>query len=165
MDCLHFIKSHHESLKGALNVLVDTDGIKLRRALIDELTRDLTVYLALEKDYLYPEIATLFPGAEAAAAMGVANGTALTRRAKALKALVGKTAAEQEEAYPKRLRELYDATMKHFEQEEQVLMPKMRAMIRTEDREDLGQVFLEVKSEILAAQNSESASARSRKRA
>ena len=39
----------------------------------------------------------------------------------------------------------------HFDQEEQNLMPKMRLHIRTEEREDLGQVFADAEAELLIA--------------
>jgi hypothetical protein len=164
MDCLHFIKTQHDALRSALSNLAAADGVKVRRTLVDDLARDVQVYVTLEKDYLYPEISGLFPGADVIAAAGVANGAALIRRIKALKTLVAKNASEQD-GYPKRLKELEEALFKHFEQEEQVLMPKMRSLIRTEDREDLGQVFLEVQSEILAALSSDGAAAKGRKRA
>lgn len=164
MDCLHFIKTQHDALRTALAELMATDGIKVRRTLVDDLARDVQVYLALENEYLYPEIAGLFPGADVLAAAGTANSQALSRRIKALKALAAKSATEQE-TYPKRLKEFEESLLKHFEQEEQILMPKMRAMIRTEDREDLGQVFLEVQSEVLASLSLEAPATKGRKRA
>lgn len=164
MDCLHFIKTQHDALRTALAGLAAADGVKVRRTLVDDLARDTQVYLTLEKDYLYPEIAGLFPGSDVIAAAGTANGAALVRRIKALKTLVAKNANEQE-AYPKRLKEFEEALLKHFEQEEQVLMPKVRSMIRTEDREDLGQVFLEVQTEVLASFSVDGANAKGRKRA
>lgn len=164
MDCLHFIKTQHDALRTALAALSAADGVKVRRSVVGDLARDVQVYLALEKDYLYPEIAGLFPGADVVAAAGTANGAALVRRIKALKALVAKNAAEQD-GYPKKLKEFEESLLKHFEQEEQVLMPKMRSMIRTEDREDLGQVFLEVQSEVLASFTDGAAAPKGRKRA
>ncbi len=164
MDCLHFIKSHHDAIRDAFAVLLATDGVKIRRAMVDDLARDVHVYVALEKEYLYPEVGGLFPGGDSVAAAGVANGAAITRRTKALKALAAKPANEQED-FQKRLRELHDSVLKHFDQEEQILMPKIRAMIRTEDREDLGQVFLEVKTELLASLATDATGARGRKRA
>ena len=62
--------------------------------------------------------------------------------------LVAKPVAEQD-GYDKRLVELKDAFLKHFDQEERVLMPKLRSLMRTEDREDLGQVFIDAKAELL----------------
>ena len=164
MDCLHFIKTQHDVLRAALAGLMAADGVKARRTLADDLARDVQVYLALEKEYLYPEVAGLFPGADVIAAAGTANGQALVRRIKAIKALVSKNVTEQD-AYPKRLKEFEEARLKHFEHEEQILMPKMRAMIRTEDREDLGQVFLEVQSEVLASLTEDGAGTKGRKRA
>ena len=108
---------------------------------------ELQVHLVLEKDYLYPEIAGLFGGSEALVAGSLANATMIGKRLKSLMKMVSKTVAEQE-SYPKRLSELHESVLSHLEQAEQALMPKMRLMIRTEDREDLGQVFIDVKAEL-----------------
>lgn len=150
MDVLHFLKSHHDSVRRGLISLSDADGVKARRAAFDELARDVQVHLSLEKDYLYPEISGLFSGAEALVTAGLASGVVIGRRLKVIAKLVAKTSAEQGE-FPKRLAELREAVLKHLEQEEQSLMPKMRSMIRTEEREDLGQVFMDVKADVLAA--------------
>jgi hypothetical protein len=49
------------------------------------------------------------------------------------------------------LQEFQLALTMHFDQEEQNLMPKMRMHIRTEEREDLGQVFADAEAEVLIA--------------
>jgi iron-sulfur cluster repair protein YtfE (RIC family) len=150
MDVLHFLKSHHDTIREGFDRLAHAEGVKARRSALDDLARDIQVHVALEKDYLYPEISGLFAGADVLVTTGLANGTVIGKRLKVLTKLAGKTASEQGE-FPKRQAELKDAVIKHFEQEEQTLMPKMRSLIRTEEREDLGQVFMDVKAEVLAS--------------
>ena len=148
MDVLHFLKSHHDQVRAGFALLEAAEGVKARRTLLEALARDVQVHVALEKDYLYPELADLFPGSDVLTDTGLASGVVIGKRLKTLVKLAAKTAAEQE-SFGKRLGELKEAVYKHFEQEEQQLMPKMRAHIRTEDREDLGQLFMDVKAEVL----------------
>lgn len=149
MDVLHFIKSSHDALRETVLRLEGESGVKARRLVCDELVRDLQAHVTLEKDYLYPEIGGLFPGSEALVATGLAEGALLSKRAKTLQKLLQKPVSEQD-GYDKRLTELKDALQRHCDQQEQNLLPKLRSAIPTQDREDLGQVFLEAKAELLA---------------
>jgi hemerythrin superfamily protein len=148
MDVLHFIKSYHDEVKQVLDSVESADGLKERRQRLDDLARLVQAYLDLEKDYLYPEIGDLFAGVDTLVRAGEANGAAIGRRVKSLVKLLAKPVNEQE-GWEKRLAELRASLIEHFDSEEQVLMPKMRLMIRTEDREDLGQVFLDARDELL----------------
>lgn len=147
MDVLHFLKTQHDLLRDGLTRVEGADGIKARRMHLEEMTRMLNVHLVIEKDYLYPELVDLFPGSDALVTAGLASGSTIGRRLKTLVKLAAKPVAEQE-GYGKRLVELKESLLKHFDQEEQILMPKIRSLIRTEDREDLGQVFLDAKAEL-----------------
>lgn len=164
MDILHFLKTQHDLAREVLTRVEQADGIKARRHHLDDLTKELTAHLMLEKDYLYPELAGLFAGADALVTVGLANGALIGRRLKTLVKLAGKSAAEQD-GYDKRLAELRESMLKHFDLEEQTLMPKVRALIRTEDREDLGQVFAEAKVDLLGEAEPEPLPTSSRKRA
>jgi hypothetical protein len=150
MDVLHFLKTNHDTIRAELARLVELDGVKARRAELDELARAVQMHLVLERDYLYPEVSGLFSGAEALVTAGLAEAAVIEKRLKAITKLAAKPAAEQD-GFDKRLDELRAAVIGHFDQEEQMLMPKIRELIRTEDREDLGQVFLDAKADALAA--------------
>lgn len=150
MDVLHFLKSDHDAIRTGLDRLEKSDGVKVRRAVLDELARRVQTHMVLERDYLYPEIAELFAGVEALVSIGLANMTQISRRLKVLVKLVSQPVAQQA-SYPKKLEELREAVLQHFEHEEQSLLPKLRYLIRTEDREDLGQVFLDVRDELMKA--------------
>lgn len=165
MDVLHFIKSYHDEVRQVLDSVESADGLKARRQCLDDLARLVQAYLDLEKDYLYPEIGDLFAGVDTLVRAGEANGAAIGRRVKSLVKLLAKPVNEQE-GWEKRLAELRASLVEHFDSEEQVLMPKMRLMIRTEDREDLGQVFLDARDELLrAGEEGVTIGAGSRKRA
>jgi hypothetical protein len=165
MDVLHFIKESHHALRQRCSDLKAETRVKGRRAALDALAKDLDLHLTLEQDYLYPELIGLFNGAEAMTTTGQANGMVVKRRLKTLQKLVAGPAAEQV-AYPKKLDELLEAVATHFDVQEQTLMPKIRDSMRTEDREDLGDVLIETKSDLAAGANAVASSApKARKRA
>ena len=150
MDILQFLKSRHDAIRGACGQLESTVGGQPRRREFDNLTSVLEAYMGLERDYLYPEIGGLFPGSDSLVVIGSANAAIIDKRLKALAKLWSK-GGEEQAGFGVQLVALKGALLKHFEQEEQILMPKMRAVMRTEDREDLGQVFADLESEGLAA--------------
>ena len=74
MDILSILKMEHEEIRARFVRLEATSGAKDRLQLMTELTRDLELHLNLERDYFYPEIASLFTGAKALVDIGLANG-------------------------------------------------------------------------------------------
>jgi hypothetical protein len=149
MDVLHFLKAQHEGIKSAFE-RVGSGGVKSKRAGFEALARDLSIYVTLEKDYLFPELTGLGAGLDALVSVGQANGATIDRRLKTLAKEIVKPADEQDKLAA-RLTELQELVVRHFEQEERSLMPKIRDLIRTEEREDLGQVFVEARDDLLAA--------------
>jgi len=68
------------------------------------------------------------------------------RTTEELAKLITKTALSAQAR--KKLVELTSLVHRHFETEEQSLMPKIRQSISTPEREELGQVFLDAASEL-----------------
>ncbi len=147
MDVLYVIKSDHELIKMGFSRLEAADGVKSRRLVFDELARVLQVHLSLARDYLYPEINGLFPGSEALIDIGLAQATIIGKKLKALSKLTVGPASEQV-GYAKRVIEVRDTVLAHLASEENLVLPRMRDLIRTEDREDLGEVFEDAQAEI-----------------
>lgn len=147
MDVLHVIKANHDVIKGAFARLEGADGVKARRLAFDEAARELQVHLLLEKDYLYPEVTGLFPGSDTIADVALASGVILGKKLKALGKLTVAPAGDQA-GYVKKVAELREAVAAHLASEENQILPKMRDFIRTEDREDLGEVFEDSLSDI-----------------
>lgn len=153
MDVLHFIKSDHDAIRACLAELDAASGVKLRRQHFDALAKVLQIHLTLQKDYLYPEISELFPGAQALIDVGLAHGAIIVRKIKALSKLIAAPASEQAgpAGFSKRLAELSESVMAQIQAEEASLLPRMRDLIRTEEREDLGDVFQDAHADILRA--------------
>jgi hypothetical protein len=65
--------------------------------------------------------------------------------------VLGKLLAQPEsltESLEQSFVDLKSIAYSHFEQEERFLLPKMREFVRTEDREDLGQVLMDVHEDL-----------------
>src|SRR5690606_32188822 len=118
-----------------------------------------------EKDYLYPEITDLYPGSDHVIKIGLAAGVAIKRKLNQLVKLAGEPQAKQA-GFEDKWDKLVDAVEKHLATQEGLVMPRMRASIRTEDREDLGHLFQEVREDIAeGARGLVTVGGRSRKRA
>lgn len=147
MDVLQFLKISHDHIREDLGRFLKADGIKSRRAVFDSLVSEITVRLLLEKDYLYPELTGLFPEADVIVTTGLANGSVLSKKLKILEKLLSKTIKEQA-GIEKKIEEFASLLEAHFNQQEQHLMHKLRQTMRTDDREELGQVFEDVSKEL-----------------
>ena len=159
MDVLHVIKSEHDRLRLLLTspqssqsrsaspkaLQQPTSGQHDRQSALKEISREVKINLKLEEEYLYPEISGLFAGSGAVLETCMANHSSIRR------ALDDMTSPSHSQDGDEVLDELRLLLGKHFETEERVLMPKIRQLIPTQEREDLGQVLLDFKEEALAA--------------
>lgn len=147
MDVLQFLKISHDQIRDDLGCFLKADGIKSRRTVFDSLVSEISIRLLLEKDYLYPELTGLFPEADVVIATGLANGSVLSKKLKILEKLLSKTIKEQT-GIDKKIEEFAGLLEGHFNQQEQHLMHKLRQTMRTDDREELGQVFEDARDEL-----------------
>jgi hypothetical protein len=164
MDILTILKTEHDLIRAGFTKLESCDGVKNHRAMVEDLGRTLQIQLTLQKDYLYPEIAGLFFGAENLVDVGLANGATIARRLKAVLKEAAKPLVARA-AFEKKVAELREGVLKHFEAEEQLLMPKVRGLIRTEEREDIGQLYLDMKEDVTRVLATPPGPAAGRKRA
>lgn len=156
MDILYFLKSDFDEIKSLIHSLEQSGGPSSDSGLNTEdrhkartpLGLALRLYLILKRDYIYPEIKGLSPSLDALVALG-------QKRIQGIESLLGGTFLGQGESIrdldEKSFTQLLALLKEHIALEEQFLMPKIRLQMRTEDREDLGQVLADVKDEILAA--------------
>jgi hypothetical protein len=166
MDVLQFIKTSHDQIRGDLGRFLGSDGVKARRSAFETLSGVVSFQLMLERDYLYPELPGLFAEADVVVATGLANGSVLSKKLKLLEKTLAKALKDQA-GIEKKIGEFSALLESHFSQQEQHLMPKLRQTMRTEDREELGRVFEDVKSDLIAEAGEQLAknSVQARKRA
>lgn len=147
MDVLHFLRSNHEKIRAHFERVDLASPKEQLRVQLDDVMRAVEIHFSLEQEYLYPEISGSFHGVEVLLTAGLANASVVDKRSKALIKLLSH-AETQADILEKSFFDLKTATYSHFEQEERILLPKMREFVRTEDREDLGQILMDVQEEL-----------------
>jgi hypothetical protein len=147
VDVLQFIKTSHDEIREDLGRFLKSDGIKARRSSFESLSGVITTLMLLEKDYLYPELPGLFPEAELIVSTGLANGSLISKKLKLIEKSLAKAVKEQV-GIEKKIEEFSELLETHFSQQEQSLMPRLRQTMRTDDREELGQVFEDVRNDM-----------------
>lgn len=146
MDVLQIIKQDHTKITHDLRALSEVSALKKRQEAVKSVHDELLLHLHIEETYIFPEANGLFPEAEAFVAVALANHTLIRKGLKKLTKLADQPLLKQAE-YPKVVEALAATTEQHFAVEESVLMPQMRKLIRTQDREDLGVVIEDIKAE------------------
>ena len=151
MDVLQVIKEEHESIRGLLDQAEKNSSIAAQKQIISELLEKAQHHLQLEGDYLYPEIAGLFNEAPNFIKNWSDNHKNIKKKIKDIeKMLQTKTDSN---TIKKKIAPLATDLASHLRDEESLLMPKLRQLISTQDREDLGQVFLDYRDTV-ASQSS-----------
>ncbi len=147
MDVLHFLRSNHEKIRVHFERVDMASPKNQLQAELGDVMRAVEIHFSLEQEYLYPEITGAFQGVDVLLTAGLANASVVDKRSKALTKLLSH-AEFQVDVLEKSFFDLKSATYSHFEQEERILLPKMREFVRTEDREDLGQILMDVQEEL-----------------
>ncbi len=146
MDLLFLIKVEHDQMRGIISRLASNPPQDRLLEMVDELNRTLEKQIKVETEFLFPEIEDLFPGVD------ILITRALVRHDQMRTAL----AAVHKQALAKKqtgtrlaeaVQDLVSAIDDHIEDQQQFLIPKLRKLVPTRDREELGQIFQEVLSE------------------
>lgn len=148
MDVLQLLKADHESLRSLLAEVDSAKSLATKRDLANRFGDTLLAHLKAESDYLYPELAGLFGGAQALVTICQANHLILTRAWQQVEKIISKPIALQV-GLGKKISELNTALTNHLALQEQSVLPKLREGMPTQEREDLGQVFLDFKDEVV----------------
>lgn len=149
MDILHYLKTQHESIREMCQQVTDAKALRDRKSHLENLVRTTQVYLTLQRDFLYPELSGLFPASDELIATSRINAKAVDKAIKSLVNLVSQQAFDTT-SFVTKMNGLADSLEAHFTQDEQHLLPQMRQHIRTEEREDLGLVFTDAETEVVA---------------
>ncbi|MEY4631742.1 MAG: Hemerythrin cation binding domain [Pseudomonadota bacterium] len=153
MDILQWMKLDHESMLRSVEKLGHDDlasrGAGSSQAAIGNLVADLAVdllaHLKAEEEFLVPEIADRFPGAEVYADLCAANHKVLKKQ---LKSLLSAAESGDAEAITGAVSGLKKAVEQHLDVQETQLMPRLRQHVPTAEREDLGLLIEDMMAEV-----------------
>ena len=164
MDVVYFLKEEQLRLTKALENIQEAKKITSLRESFAELNTDLCAFLLLELDYVYPELEGLFSGSETLIDTLSAQNRTIVRKVKGLEKLLVKAGGSVPEISLK-ISALAETVVGHFDAVKLNILPKMRILIRTEDREDLGDAFLDQVEELRKTERSTPKRLMSKKRA
>lgn len=149
MDILQLIKEEHAEINGILPRLKD-DEIDLKwHQLYDRASALVLAHLQVEERYLFPEIEEMFPSASEFVTLALDNHKAMRE----VLARIDKGLALKKRSIDQILEwisELDELVTKHLQLEEDIVMPKLRRMIPTSEREEMGEVWKDTRDDILS---------------
>lgn len=159
MDVLYIVKEDHEKIKsltdkvcGALLTSEKPQDIDVEvKSLFSDLIRETRWHLHMEETYLFPEITNIYPEAEKLIKSCLNNHIRIGKILKELedKTIKGLKKSPSISAIISNMTTSFKKEItEHFKFEEEMLLPKIRQLIPTQEREDLGQVFHDVKEEL-----------------
>lgn len=137
MDILYILKERFEELRSLMLKVSDGPQGEMARSLQGQLAQKIRILSRIQSDYIYPEI----------------RGSNST-----LDGIIGQSGQYLErielflEGGPPyeagKLPSFLESVREYITHEETHLMPKLRITMRTEDREDLGQVVVDAEEEL-----------------
>lgn len=142
MDVLQVIKYDHEQIRATMRQILEATTITARKKLTDILSDQVTEHLYQESDYLYPEVQGMFNGSDDFVISALTSHKSVKKAVNEFAKLIAQKATKT--VLDEKASKLQLALERHLADEEASLMPKIRELISTPEREDLGQVFLDL---------------------
>jgi hypothetical protein len=143
MDVLQLIKLEHDDLRTLARQLSSSTTAAARRTLAESLKQYVARHLFIESEYLYPEISGTFHGSDGFIKTSSAVHRSLKKLVAELSALADRKPVVAKADFDEKMNKALILLEKHLSDEETLLMPKLREMISTQEREELGKVFLD----------------------
>ena len=136
MDILYILKEKFEELKELILKLSEGPQGEEGKPLQKEFVKKISLLSQLQGDYIYPEISGISSSLDG-----------ITGQSVEMLGRITELNAQGSASFSS----LVETVKEYVNHEETLLMPKLRMAMRTEDREDLGQVVVDAEEEILRA--------------
>jgi len=147
MDVLQFIKSNHERILAAWDEYYASTTVRVKRELFQAVYREVSGYQHVLSEYLLPEVCSVAPSSGTTVSLvAEVSSRAVSKRLKSLDKIVskpGSPAASVKKHSDTFKRELDE----QFQSLERIMMPLLRESMRTEEREDLGKLLVDLSNE------------------
>jgi hypothetical protein len=137
MDILYILKERFEEIKALMLKVSDGPQSDIPKPLKEQLSKKIRVLSRLQSEYIYPEIRGVNPSLDSILSQSIHD-------LEHVESLLD-TPSPWDGA---KLQSLLDSIKEYIIHEETLLMPKLRITMRTEDREDLGQVVVDAEEEL-----------------
>ena len=138
IDILQIIKEEHLLIKKQIKDMIESKNNTEKIKLFTQMQKLLSFHLKFEKEYLYQEAESYIKDLSSFITKSLDNHTQIDK----ILSNISK--------YFKELKTSNNSIIKAIEQlEEEVFMPKMRTYMSTDDREDMGATYLDLKTEFM----------------
>ena len=146
MDLLFLLKLEHDQIRALLLLLSSGPSQEILRDRLRALEQISTRLIRIEADFLFPEVDNLFVGVANILSNAVNNQDKITSLLSVINELM-LSDGEPSHEFSETLALLLKTIEAHVADQQEFLIPRIRKLIPTKDREELGQVFLEVRGE------------------
>lgn len=154
MDVLYLMKQENDGLREALVRFERARTQASVKKAFTGLQRKLDMHLHIEGEYLYPELRGLNSSADRFIENSEKRHKRIRRLGREILKLLEKKGVAEVEQLPKSKMRFVEQLRNHIELSELELMPKFRELFPTQEREDLGQVLLDVQEDRLVRSKS-----------
>lgn len=152
MDILFLIKSAHDCILHACETLANSHHADLNEFApkFEKFRQIVEAHLAIEDEFLIPEISELLGHSGRIVEKQRNSQAEITQSLKTFAAILELDNSKENTADQLRheLAKFIGLVNGHIVWQQNEIMPKIRELIPTQEREDLGQVFIEVRDEI-----------------
>lgn len=149
MDVLQLVKNQHGRIRALCESLQNAEAVTEKRKIFGQLSALTTVHLRLEADYLFPEVTAVEPSSAKFVEDSLLRHKHLVNDLKSLEKKVNKRPQGSKEALAKSINMLSTDLKTHLVVVEDEMLPRIRQSISTQEREDLGEVLMDVLTEEL----------------
>jgi hemerythrin superfamily protein len=146
MDLLFLLKLEHDQIRTLLSLLSSEPSQDVLRERLRALEQISTRLIRIEADFLFPEVDNLFAGVDHILSNAMNNQGKISSLLSSINELLSGDGASSSE-FSETLSLLLKTIESHVADQQEFLIPRIRKLIPTKDREELGQVFLEVRGE------------------
>jgi len=147
MDVLSLLKRDHDQIQCLLEGFNPSASGDDLRSVLTPLKAAMSDLMKIEADYLFPEVGDLFTGADVIVDRAMARQTEISATLLSLKEVLADKNVSNETLMPL-VAEISRLIGSHIKDQQDLLIPRIRKLIPTQDREDLAEVFMEAKREL-----------------
>jgi hypothetical protein len=147
MDVLALLKKDHDQIKVLLSSFGSASGLDDFRSLIVPLKASVGNLIKMESEFLFPEIDGLFSGSDQLVQKLLAKQGVIASAFDEFTKLLSLGAESAAKIFDLGKR-LVILVTSHLLDQQDLIIPRVRKLIPTEDREDLAEVFLDTKRDL-----------------
>lgn len=150
MDILFLIKAEQDRVLELAEAFLNAakEGREFLSKNFEDFFHQIHLYMGLDEEFLQPEISELFDSAIKLIALGETTHKQVKKKLQTLKPLVLDGSGGEKKLIIDTAESLNEEVISYIQAQQEQIFPRMREMIPTQEREDLSDIFLDIKEEL-----------------